>query len=284
MDTSLTSPQASADLYRAADGPSTARLRAHWLGGHDTQPADRRLSVKVLRRAPGIANATREGLRFTDAAVRALADKGMRQAVILGQGYPTKPYVHDAIAHPHRETRALYVTHDTIVIAHARALLTSRAPASCTEHLQADFTQPETVLESPHLRHSINLSEPIVLVLDSVLHFHPDAPGRPMTAVIGQYLQALAPGSAIVITHLTSDFDAHSMDKAAALLQQTGVPFQPRSRQQILDLVADWRRLAPKDAAPYAYLHPAVKPPLTAVSGAAYAVIARKPGAAGHLL
>ncbi|MFD7101950.1 SAM-dependent methyltransferase [Streptomyces celluloflavus] len=278
MDTSLTSPEAA-----APDQPNTARLRAHWLGGHDTQPAERRLSVKVLRRAPGIANATREGLRFTDAAVRALADKGMRQAVILGCGFPARPYPHHAIERPHRETRALYVTHDPIVIAHTRALLTSRTPAY-TEHLQADFSRPEMVLESPQLRHTINLSEPLVLVLDSVLHFHPDAPGRPMTDVIGQYLQALAPGSAIVITHLTGDFDARSMAKAAALLQQTGVPFQPRSRQQILDLVANWRRLAPKEAPAYAYLHPAVKPPLTAVSGAAYAVIARKPGVAGHLL
>ncbi|WP_411145874.1 SAM-dependent methyltransferase [Streptomyces sp. x-80] len=281
MDTSLTSPAAAPDW--AVDEPSTARLRTHWLGGLDTQPAERRLSTKVLRRAPGIANATREALRWTDAAVRALAGKGMRQAVILSCGFPMKPYVHDALAHPHRETRSLYITHDPIVIAHARALLTSRTPAH-TEHLQADFTRPETVLKSPQLRRSINLGEPVVLVLDSVMHFHPDAPGRPMTAVIDQYLKAVAPGSAIVITHLTADFDAHSMDKAATLLEQAGVPFQPRSRQQVLDLVADWRRLAPMtDAALYTFLHPAVKPPLAPSHATAYAVVARKPGTAGLL-
>jgi hypothetical protein len=97
----------------------------------------------------------------------------------------------------------VYVDNDPIVLAHARALLTS-TPDGATAYLDADLHWPDRILAHPDLRRTLDLSRPVALMLVAVLHFIPDSddPHR----LVARLVDALAPGSYLVMSHATGDF------------------------------------------------------------------------------
>ena len=68
------------------------------------------------------------------------------------------------------ESRVVYVDHDPIVLAHARALLTS-TPEGRTAYIEADLRNPKAILASPAVAQTLDLSRPVALMLVAVLHF-----------------------------------------------------------------------------------------------------------------
>ncbi len=91
---------------------------------------------------PGILRDIRENRKFLIRAVRYLAaEAGIRQFLDLGTGIPTSPNVHEAAQEAAPESRVVYVDNDPIVLAHARALLTSSAEGA-TAFLDADLRNP----------------------------------------------------------------------------------------------------------------------------------------------
>jgi hypothetical protein len=110
----------------------------------------------------------------------------------------------------------VYVDNDPLVMVHARALLTS-TPAGRTAYLQADLNDPDTILADPVLRETLDLSQPVGLMLIAVLHFvHGHGAAQP---IVRRLLDALPAGSYLVATHATQDF---------------GTPEQQALYQQIL--------------------------------------------------
>jgi hypothetical protein len=90
-----------------------------------------------------------------------------------------------------------------LVMVHARALLTSSS-AGKTAYLEADLTNPESILADPVLRDTLDLSQPVGLMLIAVLHFVPGhGAGRP---IVQRLLDALPADSFLVATHATQDF------------------------------------------------------------------------------
>ena len=122
-----------------------------------------------------------------------VAEAGIRQFLDIGAGLPTANNVHEVAQSIDPETRVVYVDNDPIVMAHARALLTSH-PAGRTAYIQADLHDPAATLRHPSVRETLDFGQPIALMLVAVLHFfggrlvHP-APRRrhstPSTAVTG---------------------------------------------------------------------------------------------------
>ena len=155
--------------------PHPARMYDYYLGGKNHFAADRETAEKGLATWQSGRVAARENRAFLGRAVRFLAaEAGIRQFLDIGTGLPTTNNVHEvaqAVAPP---SRVVYADNDPLVLAHARALLTS-SPEGRTAYIHADLRDPQSVLSNPSVREVLNFSQPIALMLVAVLHF---VPGR----------------------------------------------------------------------------------------------------------
>ena len=83
---------------------------------------------------------------FLRRAVRYLArDAGIRQFLDIGTGLPTADNTHHVAQQIAPECKVAYVDNDPIVLAHARALLTS-APEGACAYIDADLRDTDKVL------------------------------------------------------------------------------------------------------------------------------------------
>jgi len=195
-----------------------ARRYNYWLGGKDNFAADRESGDLLAKSYPAARIAARANRAFLGRAVRYLAaEAGLRQFLDIGTGLPTAENTHQVAQRVAPESRIVYIDNDPMVMAHARALLTS-TPAGRTAYLEADLTDPDRILADPVLRQTLDLTRPVGLMLIAVLHFvHGHGAAKP---IVQRLLDALPAGSYLVATHATPDF---------------GTPEQQALYQQILD-------------------------------------------------
>jgi hypothetical protein len=181
-----------------------ARRYNYWLGGKDNFAADRASGDEIARGFPTIRLAALENRRFLRRATTFLTrDVGIRQFLDIGTGLPTADNTHEVAQAIAPESRIVYVDNDPMVMVHARALLTS-TPQGRTAYLEADLRDPDAILAMPQLHRTIDLTQPVALMLVAVLHFIPgDGAAAP---IVRRLLDALAPGSYLVATHMTIDF------------------------------------------------------------------------------
>ena len=103
-----------------------ARMYDYVLGGKDNFAADREAVEAWLKVDPGAVFSSRANRAFLGRAVRYLAgEAGVRQFLDIGTGIPTAGNTHEVAQAVAPESRVVYVDYDPIVLAHARALLTS---------------------------------------------------------------------------------------------------------------------------------------------------------------
>ena len=104
-----------------------ARVYDYLLGGKDNFAADRALGDAVARGdAVRRAMMVRANRAFLGRAVRYLVtEAGVRQFLDVGTGIPTAGNTHEVAQAVAPESRIVYVDNDPIVLAHARALMTS---------------------------------------------------------------------------------------------------------------------------------------------------------------
>jgi S-adenosyl methyltransferase len=106
--------------------PHPARVYDAWLGGKDNFAADRAAAEAGLAAFPGIIESARANRAFLRRAVRYLAaEAGLRRFVDIGAGLPSAPNTHEVAQSVAANCGVVYVDNDPIVLAHARALLTS---------------------------------------------------------------------------------------------------------------------------------------------------------------
>jgi hypothetical protein len=70
-------------------------------------------------------------------------------------------------------SRVVYADNDPMVLAHARALLTSTKEGR-SAYIRADLRDPAAVPADPVTQEVLDFSQPVALVLAAVLHFVPD--------------------------------------------------------------------------------------------------------------
>jgi hypothetical protein len=216
-----------------------ARVYNYWLGGKDNFAADREYGDAVARAFPTVRTAAIENRRFLHRAVAFLArDAGIRQFIDIGTGIPLSPNTHEIAQSIAPESRVIYVDNDKLVLVHARALMVGD-PAGKTAYIDADVRNPDAILGAPDLRETLDLTQPVALLLFALLHFIPDEDDP--YGVVGRLMDALPPGSYLAITHSTTDYwpDVFVQEIRDG---KHGV-FYPRSRSQFarffdgLDLV-----------------------------------------------
>lgn len=106
-----------------------ARVHDYWPGGgKDNFAAGRAAARRVLKARPGIRGNVRASRRFLTRAVRFLAaGAGVQQFPGIGTGIPAADSTHGVTRAVRPEARVTCVDSDPVVLAHARALLTSVA-------------------------------------------------------------------------------------------------------------------------------------------------------------
>ena len=118
--------------------PHSARIWNYWLGGKDNYPVDRQAGEQTIAVLPEIVDIARASRQFLVRVVRYLAaDAGIRQFLDIGTGLPTVNNTHQVAQGVAPESRVVYVDNDPLVLAHARALLTS-SPEGATDYIEAD--------------------------------------------------------------------------------------------------------------------------------------------------
>ena len=223
------------------DRPHPARVYDYLLGGKDNYAADRAAAEAGLQANPNSRIPPRENRAFLRRVVRYLArEAGVGQFLDIGTGIPTSPNVHEIAQAIRPRARIVYVDNDPIVLSHARALLTT-APSGKTAYVDADLRDVGKILSSPDLLRTLDLSQPVGLLLIAIMHFIPDADDP--YGLAGRLLAGLPSGSYLALSHLTGDFDPAAWEGVAAVYRRSGVTMQVRSRPAIerffagLDLV-----------------------------------------------
>ncbi|TCJ36577.1 SAM-dependent methyltransferase [Parafrankia sp. BMG5.11] len=215
--------------------PHSARIYDYFLDGKDNFPADREAAEAAVEVFPYVAKAARANRRFLHRVVRYLAEQAaVDQFLDVGTGIPTSPNLHEVAQGILPKAAVVYVDNDPLVLAHARALLTS-SPQGRTAYLDCDLLKPEQILSSPEVRDTLDLSRPVALTLIAVLHFVPDE-ADPL-GVVSRLLEALPSGSYLALSQVTADFDKESIGLLAETYRDRGIPAQPRSRAEVTRFV-----------------------------------------------
>ncbi|MFI5718858.1 SAM-dependent methyltransferase [Nocardia sp. NPDC051750] len=210
--------------------PSSARIYDYVLGGKDHYPVDRDAAEKVIEAFPTVHVAARQNRNFMHRAVNEITAMGVTQFLDIGTGIPTEPNLHQVAQAARPDARVAYVDNDPIVLAHARALLVGTAEGRTT-YIDADLNAPEAILSAPQLHETLDLDRPIALSLVAVLHFLSDE--QDPYRVVATLMDALAPGSFLVISHITTDLDPENMAIALDVYRQSGVFVQSRNRDEV---------------------------------------------------
>jgi SAM-dependent methyltransferase len=193
-----------------------ARVYNFWLGGKDNFAADREAAELVISSYPTILASVRAQREFLGRAVNYLAgEAGIRQFLDVGTGLPTASNTHEVAQQVAPESRVVYVDSDPIVLAHARALLASN-PQGATAYLDADLRDTSEILAEA--ANTLDFSEPIAVMLIGILHCIPDSDDP--AGLVRRLLDALPPGSYLVIAHPASDIHAAQVGTAANRLNQ----------------------------------------------------------------
>jgi hypothetical protein len=148
---------------------------------------------------------------------------GLRQFLDIGTGMPTNRNIREVAQSMAPRSRVVYVDHDPIVLTHARALLTS-APEGATDYLEADLREPGKSLAEA--AQTLDFSRPVAIMLIAILHLILDRDDP--YELVGQLVDAVVPGSYVVISHAASDIDTGAMismtNRLNELMAQQAVP------------------------------------------------------------
>jgi hypothetical protein len=183
--------------------PHPARRYNYWLGGKDHFQADRDSAAMIEQMMPTVSVAAKEGRRFHARAVKYLAEAGVRQFLDIGTGLPAPDNTHEVAQGVDPTAHVVYVDNDPLVLVHARALLRG-TPQGRTAYLDADLRRPDTILRSPEVYATLDLEQPVALLLVAVMHFILDDDGP--YDLVRHLLDALPTGSYLVVSNATTDF------------------------------------------------------------------------------
>ncbi|MFF5503868.1 SAM-dependent methyltransferase [Streptomyces roseolus] len=224
----MTQDPASREIRIDTSKPHPARMYDWFLGGKDNYPVDEEMARQLLTVDARGRDMARVNRAFMHRAIRWLSAHGVRQYLDVGTGIPTEPNLHQIAQRAAAESRIVYCDNDPIVLAHAAALLRS-TPQGATEYIQADARDPETILE--RAGKVLDFDKPIALSMLALLHFLGDEDGA--QDIVAKLVDQLAPGSYLVLSHVTGDFDPEGAAKAVGMYKARGLTLRPRSRDEL---------------------------------------------------
>ncbi|WP_227982689.1 SAM-dependent methyltransferase [Nocardia spumae] len=211
------------------DIPHSARIWNFWMGGKDNYEVDRVVGEASLQIDPDISTMAVQSRQFLIRAVSYLAEEaGIRQFLDIGTGLPTMQNTHEVAQSIAPEAKVVYVDHDPLVLAHARALLTSTTAEGVTTYVNADFHEPEKIVAEA--RTILNLDEPVAVMFMGVLGHARSY--EDLLRIVRTVLAAVPSGSYLVLWDGTDDSPAY-VELCAEYAKSGGTPYYPRTRDEI---------------------------------------------------
>jgi hypothetical protein len=218
--------------------PHSARIWNYWLGGKDNYLVDREAGDAYTAVFPGIVDIARHSRAFLGRTIRYLAGEArIHQFLDVGTGLPTVDNTHEIAQRVNPRARIVYVDHDPVVLAHARALLKS-TPEGATAYIDADLRQPENVLAEA--ARTLDYTKPTAVILSGVMgHVADFGEAR---SIVAQLLDALPSGSYLslnegtnaVMAEDTDAIDSQAYEEAQQKYNESGaVPYILRAPEEI---------------------------------------------------
>jgi hypothetical protein len=208
--------------------PHTARIYDYLLGGKDYYAVDREAGDKIKEAMPSLPRSMRANRGFMERVARHMATElGIRQFLDIGTGLPTSPNLHEVVQREAPEARILYVDNDALVLTHARALLASSVEGA-TAYLDADLTNPESIMESDEFRQVLDVNRPIGVSLLAILHFFVD--NDQVQYIIDRLMAPLSSGSALALSMATADNNPDEIARGVGAYDDAGIQTAPRDR------------------------------------------------------
>src|SRR5271165_5687567 len=193
-----------------------ARVYNYWLGGKDNFAADRAAAEQAISAFPDIVHSARANRAFLRRAVTYLAGTaGIRQFLDIGTGIPSANNTHEVAQSVAADCRVVYVDNDPVVLAHARALLTS-TPEGATDYIDADLRNADQMLAKAG--ETLDFSKPVAIMLMAILQHVSDE--HDPYAVVGKLMAAVPSGSYLALSHPARDIHAAEMAAMADRLNQ----------------------------------------------------------------
>ncbi|WNV85021.1 SAM-dependent methyltransferase [Umezawaea sp. Da 62-37] len=222
------------------DRPSAARIYDYLLGGGHNFAADRTVANALRQRVPHVEHAAQANRSFLRRAVLHLIDRGIRQFLDLGAGIPTVGNVHD-IAYLHDPRCAVvYIDNDPIAVAHSHLLLKGLPTAAA---VKADLRDVDKVLDHPTVQARIDFDRPVAVLLCAVLHFLHDDDDP--AGIVARYVDRLAPGSFVAISHATADDHPDPVRRATDTYRDDGIALNARTKADVTALFTGLRLTTP---------------------------------------
>jgi hypothetical protein len=214
--------------------PSAARVYDAHLGGSHNFKADRDAAQRIVEFMPELPDILRANRSFLRRAVNYLVDQGVTQFLDLGSGIPTVGNVHEIAWKANPDCRIVYVDIDAVAVAHSRLILRGLDNATA---VQGDMCRPRQILQDAETRRMLDFTRPVAVLMVAVLHFVPDSSDP--RGIIGQYLDAVVPGSYLAISHASLEGATPSRAEAATQqFRRSVTDFTMRTRAEITDLFA----------------------------------------------
>ena len=236
-----------------------ARVYDYWLGGKDNFAPDRAAAEAAMREDPNVVEGVRGNRAFLARVVRYLAGPaGVRQFLDIGTGIPAADNTHEVAQDRAPGSRVVYVDNDPIVLAHARALLTS-ATEGATACLDQDLRDVGEIVRAA--AGTLDFGRPVAVMLIGILHCIPDEDDP--AGIIKRLMDAVPAGSYLAISHPANDLNDPGVRRLASRLNELmTMKLRLRSRAEVaalfegLDLVEpglvrapEWRPDRDTDAA-----------------------------------
>jgi hypothetical protein len=205
-----------------------ARMYDYYLGGKTHFAADRAAAGKVLEALPEGRDMAIANRGLLARVIPFLAAEGITQFLDIGTGIPspgnTSEIVHGIVP----DARVVCADNDPLVVEHARALLRDGGPVSV---VHGDLRDPKSLLADAAVAPLFDSRKPVAVLLVAVLHFIRDQedPER----IVEVLKEAMPPGSYLVISHGTQDFNPDRATAAVRGYDQATAPFVLRSRDQV---------------------------------------------------
>jgi hypothetical protein len=205
-----------------------ARVYDYWLGGKDNFAADRAAAEQAIAANPAILRDVRANRAYLARAVRYLvAERDVRQFLDIGTGIPAADNTHEVAQSAAPDCRVVYVDNDPIVLAHARALLTSQ-PQGATDYIEADLRDTQFILDSA--ARTLDFSRPVAVNLLAILHLIPDEDDP--HGIVATLMAAVPSGSYLVLSHPASDIRAAQVAEMARRVNARLGPTRGTMRDQ----------------------------------------------------
>lgn len=180
--------------------PNVSRVYDWYLGGDNNYAVDREFGKQALKLLPHAREVAQHNRAFMTRSVQYALEQGIDQFLDIGSGIPTVTPVHELAHAADPDAKVVYFDNEAVAIAHGTVMLRDMPNAAM---VAGDFYQPASILDAEATRELIDFSRPVCLLIIALLHFVP--PENDPEHTLRQYLDELAPGSLVAISHATVD-------------------------------------------------------------------------------